>query len=396
MKTYCLLILLGMMACQPSKPTQSMIQPENSFAYDYELLKNDPTTVLLSQGDQQVLVVGKYQARVMTSSSMGREGFSYGWINHELIQSGKLGPHMNAFGGEERFWLGPEGGQYSVYFKAGDPFTFEHWQTPAIIDTETYPLVKSDGQKALFHKDFEIENYSGTKFKLALDREIKLLSQEEAEKYLNVSLQGLSWVGYQTDNTLKNTGADWNKSTGVLSIWLLGMMKASEQNTILIPYQKGKEAAINDAYFGKIPADRLIKKDGMLYFKADANSRGKLGIPPQALVPLAASYDATNHILTILQFDYHGEKEYVNSMWEIQEKPYQGDALNAYNDGKNDTGTQMGKFYELESSSPAIALAQGQSLRHVQRTFHLEGMEAQLNQVCQQLLGIQLSDLPWK
>ncbi|NPB60918.1 hypothetical protein G7L59_23645, partial [Shigella sonnei] len=75
-------------------------------------------------------------------------------------------------------------------------------------------------------------------------------------------------MGYQTDNVLKNTGQDWSKSTGVLSIWLLGMMKASDQNTVLIPYQKGQEAAINSAYFGQIPADRLIKKEGMLYFKA--------------------------------------------------------------------------------------------------------------------------------
>ena len=396
MKAHYFLILAGLMACQPSKPSNTAMNPENSFGYDYDLLKNDPTTVLLKQGNQQVLIVGKYQARVMTSSSQGEEGFSYGWINHELIKSGKLGSHMNAFGGEERFWLGPEGGQFSVYFKQGDPFTFEHWQTPEIIDTETYPLVKSDSQKALFHKDFEIENYSGTKFKVSLDREIKLLSDSEAKTYLQIPLEGISWVGYQTDNVLKNTGQDWSKSTGVLSIWLLGMMKASDQNTILIPYQKGQEAAINAAYFGQIPADRLIKKDGMLYFKADANSRGKLGIPPKALVPLAASYDAANHILTILQFDYQGEQEYVNSMWEIQKNPYQGDALNAYNDGKNDTGTQMGKFYELESSSPAIALAHGQSLRHVQRTFHLEGSEEKLDQVCQKLLGIKLGDLPWK
>ena len=29
---------------------------------------------------------------------------------------------MNVFGGEDRFWLGPEGGQFALYFKAGDPF----------------------------------------------------------------------------------------------------------------------------------------------------------------------------------------------------------------------------------------------------------------------------------
>jgi len=33
----------------------------------------------------------------------------YGWINRELVASGKRQKHINAFGGEDRFWLaGPE------------------------------------------------------------------------------------------------------------------------------------------------------------------------------------------------------------------------------------------------------------------------------------------------
>ena len=41
---------------------------------------------------------------------------------------------MNVFGGEDRFWLGPEGGQYSLYFRGGDPFDLDHWQVPEAID----------------------------------------------------------------------------------------------------------------------------------------------------------------------------------------------------------------------------------------------------------------------
>ena len=37
---------------------------------------------------------------------------------------------MNVFGGEDRFWLGPEGGQFALYFKPGDPFDLDHWQVP--------------------------------------------------------------------------------------------------------------------------------------------------------------------------------------------------------------------------------------------------------------------------
>ena len=51
-----------------------------------------------------------YQGRVMTSTAEGDGGMSFGWINNELIDSNREEEHFHAFGGEERFWLGPEGG----------------------------------------------------------------------------------------------------------------------------------------------------------------------------------------------------------------------------------------------------------------------------------------------
>ncbi|PLK45753.1 hypothetical protein C0V77_05105 [Emticicia sp. TH156] len=368
---------------------------EDTFGFDYEFLKKHKEVVLLEQDSMKVAIVGDYQARVMTSTAHGNGGFSYGWINHEAIASGKYTPHMNAFGGEERFWFGPEGGQYSVFFKQGSTFDFENWQTPAEIDTVSYDLVEKQANRAVFTKDMTLENYSGTQFRVKLNREISLLNKSDAEKLLGVALKDIAWVGYQTTNALTNTGAeDWDKSKGVLSIWLLGMMKASPQNTIIIPYQSGKAELINDSYFGKIPAGRLVKKEDILFFKADAQARGKIGVPPQALKPVAGSYDTENKILTIVQFDYNGETDYVNSMWEIQKNPYSGDAINAYNDGKNDTGSQMGQFYELETSSPAIALKRNETLTHVQRTFHFEGAENALDAISKKLLGIHLSEVP--
>ncbi len=397
-KTLSILMALLVWACNNDKKTgetQKTMKSEETFGYDYDFLKKHKEVVLLEQDSMKVAIVADYQARVMTSSAKGMDGFSYGWINHDVIASGKYTPHMNAFGGEERFWFGPEGGQYSVFFKKGTTFDFANWQTPAEIDTVSYDLVEKQANKAIFTKYMELKNYSGTKFKVNLNREISLLNTSDAEKILGVSLKDLEWVGYQTKNVLKNIGtADWDKSKGVLSIWLLGMMKASPQNTIIIPYQSGKADQINDSYFGKIPAERLIKKDDILFFKADAQSRGKIGVPPQALKPIAGSYDAENKILTIVQFDYKGETDYVNSMWEIQKNPYKGDAINAYNDGKNDSGSQMGQFYELETSSPAIALKRNESLTHTQRTFHFEGAENTLNAISKKLLGINLSEVP--
>ena len=53
----------------------------------------------------------------------------------------------------------------------------------------------------------------------------------------------------------------------------------------------------------------------------------------------------------------------------------------------------MGPFYELESSSPAAALAPGKSLQHVHRTIHLSGDEEQLNAVAKATLGVSLQQI---
>jgi len=53
----------------------------------------------------------------------------------------------------------------------------------------------------------------------------------------------------------------------------------------------------------------------------------------------------------------------------------------------------LGPFYELETSSHAAALKPGETMRHVQRTFHIQGSEAALDPLAQQLLGVSLGDI---
>ena len=74
-------------------------------------------------------------------------------------------------------------------------------------------------------------------------------------------------------------------------------------------------------------------------------------------------------------------------MWEIQNDPFSGDAVNAYNDGPIE-GKQMGQFYELESSSPAASLGAGESIHHLHRTIHLKGDKINLDKIAFKLLGI--------
>ncbi|HWI59096.1 MAG TPA: DUF6786 family protein, partial [Bacillota bacterium] len=89
-----------------------------TFGDDAAFLKKHTEVIVLSdaKGLAKVALAPAWQGRVMTSTAKGDAGASFGWINRELIASGKLQPHINVFGGEDRFWLGPEGGQFSIFF----------------------------------------------------------------------------------------------------------------------------------------------------------------------------------------------------------------------------------------------------------------------------------------
>ena len=86
--------------------------------------------------------------------------------------------------------------------------------------------------------------------------------------------------------------------------------------------------------------------------------------------------------------------DYVNSKWEMQQQPYAGDVINSYNDGPPQPGARpLGPFYELETSSPALALRSQQTATHVQTTAHFAGSREQLDRLASQLLGVSLSQI---
>jgi hypothetical protein len=372
-----------------------------TFGFDLDFLKKYHKDLVVLGNDTtgaQIIILPAYQGRIMTSTAEGNAGASFGWLNHDLIASGKYTEHFSAFGGEERFWLGPEGGQFSIYFKKGVDFKFENWFVPKELDTESFTLKSSNSTEAAFEKEMHLENYTGTKFDLKVNRNISLLNDSSIEALLGSIPNGIKKVGFQSENIVTNTGKNsWNKTTGLLSIWVLSMLNADENTTIAIPYKKGDSSllgkVVTDDYFGKVPADRLIVKDGLMLFKADGNHRSKIGISPKRALPLALSYDQKNGVLTIATFSLtEGVHDYVNSLWEQQKNPFSGDAVNAYNDGPID-GKQMGKFYELESSSPAAALNPGQSLTHIHKTIHLKGTAEALDFMTKKLIGVKLEDI---
>jgi hypothetical protein len=204
-------------------------------------------------------------------------------------------------------------------------------------------------------------------------------------------------VAYQTSNRITNRGKkSWEPKSGLLSIWILGMYKPSPATVMAIPFRReGEGPVVNDAYFGKISPDRLRQGPGVVFFRGDGASRGKIGIPPDRSTGFAGSYSPDLEVLTLVRCarPKKGEK-YVNSMWEQQKDPYAGDAINAYNDGSPAPGEPpLGPFYELETSSAGAELAPGQSLTHVQTTAHVSGAPGQLDPLAVATLGVRVEDM---
>jgi hypothetical protein len=382
---------------------------DRTFGEDVAFLRQHVETVVLKgPSGRRVAVVPAYQGRVMTSSALGEDGASFGFLKYDVIARGVppeaerkgLDRHILVFGGEERFWIGPEGGQHAIYFPPGTTnFTFDAWKTPPLIDDAAYEVVESTRDAVTFKATGTLTNVAGTVFGLGIQRTVRLLDEPALAQALGGKLPpGLAVVGYETDNRLQNPyGPDWTRDTGLLSIWLLGMFKPGPRTTVVIPVVPGDAAklgpAVNTDYFGPVAGDRLVVTNGVAFFRCDGKSRTKIGIPRARAKPVCGSWDAAAGVLTVVRYNLPAgaaSLPYVKSQWAIHADPYVGDVINAYNDGPNETGDQLGPFYEIETSSPALPVASGGEIRHVSQTLHLQGDRADLDAVARAALGVGL------
>ncbi len=368
-----------------------------TFDEDLSFLQRfGPVTVLEDGAGGRLVVSPKLQGRVMTST-VGPGGASLGWINRAFLEAGKTGTAFDNYGGEDRFWLGPEAGQFGLYFAPGAPYAFDAWQTPKDLNEGEWKAAPSTGKSLVLSRAMHVTNHSGTSFDVAVERTVSVLTRSDATSLLKTALPAqVQLVAFETKNRVTNAGKKpWTKATGLVSVWILGMYTPSPDARVVIPFDPaGKGEIVNDRYFGKVPADRLHvhAAEGFLTLTCDGQYRSKIGVGPGRAKPVLGSYSQGARLLTIVQYDKpQGAKDYVNSMWEEQKDPYGGDVVNSYNDGPTGPGKpSLGGFYEIESSSPGAALPQGGSLTHTHRTFHIVGERADLDAIAKQVLGVGL------
>jgi len=381
---------------------QNKYMKENlsSFGGEVDFLKQYTKTIVLETktGNEKIAVCPELQGKIMASSLDGDAGQTFAWVNRGHIQSGNNDPAINLHGGEDRIWLGPQSGQFSIFNIPGD--TFEKWFTPPPFNSEAFEVIAQSSSEVKMEKEMVISNYCHYVFQLKVLRNIRILNRDSIKKEMNIDFpEQVKTVGFLSDNTIFNTGdKPWKKGTGLLSIWILGMMKPTDETTVIFPYHQGSEKEIGriccDDYFGDpVPTDRLKITDKAVYFKGDARYTSKIGLSPTRAKNIFGSYDSQSQILTVVKYSKHeGIFDYVNSVFGIQEFPYRGDAVNSYNDGPS-AENKPGNIYELESSSPAAKLKSGESLNHIHKTFHFTGPVDDLSDISKQVLGVSIKEI---
>jgi hypothetical protein len=410
MRLHLVLAALALSACAdttvrpPAATPAANVAPSRAPTLDDDLAflrAHGPVEVLEAPSGGRVVVSARWQGRVLTSA-VEPHGTSLGFLHRHFIDSGKTGTPFDNYGGEDRFWLGPEGGQYGLYFAPGAPFAIGAWQTPHELQEGEWAVTASDATHVAFSRTMHVSNWSRTEFDVSVERVVRVLSAEDvAARFGEAPSSAVKWVAFESVNRIKNAGQRaWTPDTGLLSIWILGMYNPAPDARIIVPFDPGAAGpVVNDAYFGKVPPERLAvhEREGWLALVADGSYRSKIGLRPARARDVLGSYSAQAQLLTLVRYSKPGASPhgYVNSMWTKQEDPFGGDVVNSYNDGPTEPGKpSLGGFYELETSSPAAALAPGETMEHAHTTLHAMGDRASLDALAKRVLGVSLGGNP--
>lgn len=362
----------------------------SGFAADADFLRRHAGGLTLHSGTGAFVVTPPLQGRVMTST-VG-DGRSLGFVHRAAIADPPARSAFFNYGGEDRFWLGPEGGPYSLYFPPGAAFALENWQVPAAVNEGAFAVTHADAREVTMTRDLQVSNRLGSRFELRLQRTVAALDAAAAERLLQAALPaGCRWTGFLSRNRVENTGAAaWQRASGLPCVWILGMFAPGPRTFVIAPVAPQAGTPVQTGYFGALGPDRLRRGTNFVLFRADAQYRSKIGLyPEQVRIPALAAYDPDAKILTVVRFTpFEARGAYLNELWDPQHPdPYHGDVANSYNHGGPEP------FFELESSSPALELAPGQAHEHFHATVHLQLEGAELAAVAAAALGVDWAEV---
>ncbi|MEP1445184.1 MAG: DUF6786 family protein [Paraglaciecola sp.] len=365
-----------------------------SFDRAVDIMSQVHKPIVLRNGKARAAVLAEFQGRVMVTSANGDSGNSLGWFNVEYM--GKANEDNNSVtGGASRLWFGPETGPYSVFFRPNESRIAANIQVPSAVSTEPFTLKFSNESSVEFVQSISLRNHFGFTFRVNVERNIRLFNTTQIQQNLDIKFKdNLNVVGFSAVTKITNIGdKDWHQDTGILSIWELGAFHPSDHTTVFIPLRGELEEVTS--YFTPTLNTHTRIQNNIVYYKTDANYMNKIGIPAANSPSLVGSYDSDRKLLTVFEYQLGApDALYNNSVWyEEGYQPYGGDIINIFNDGLIDGTGPFGPFYEMETSSSAVALKIDQSHQHFQNTYHFIGDEQQIAEIVESLFGLSLQQI---
>ena len=206
-----------------------------TFADEVAFMQKHTKVLVLTDGQgMRVAVAPDLQGRAMTSSARGDAGPGYGWINRGLLSSATRDVHFNPYGGEDRFWLGG-GGQYSVFFKAGEPFDL------ALVHTgrrghRAYPVRRPEAASPSTRRSPDQPGGHRLRSRLASCASSRASAEGprlDGTEAVHQAVAFESRIGSPTRVRAREGSASCRR--------VLGMFKPSPQTTVVVPSTRGRK-----------------------------------------------------------------------------------------------------------------------------------------------------------
>ena len=192
----------------------------------------------------------------MTSTGDGLDGPSYGLIH--VAELDALQSSRGFFGGEDQIILSPEGGPFGLYRKTETEESESRFSVTRIPRRLPHGFQEGPftvdmappASQIRMRRSVQVTNAADTVFNFDIVRTIRLLNAETIDRIFGnsaaISLEqaDVSFVGFETINTLYNHGMPWMRKNGLVSLGIRSMFNSSQEMVMVVPFRGGDDAEL--------------------------------------------------------------------------------------------------------------------------------------------------------
>ena len=320
------------------------------------LVQKTSVIELYDQLGGRIAVCPDWNGKVLTSTSSGLEGDSFGYINVQAIDT----ECFEDFGGEDQWTISP-----SVY---------------------SFAVEDIKENKAVLQRVLRMADANGTPVECHLTRSISLLSRKNIGALFgdavadSLEQSDVSVISFHSENTIRTQEKAWIacRQRGMFntSPHTFVIVSTPPENFVLEPFRADID------YLGSSPHGRIRHLSQALLIRADGHGRCQVTMPYSVSPPIFGAVELRSGTLTLWTFD-------------LPEESHQEDKIRIYNPGRcHSSEPDWATYYEMNCFSAVQELQPEHSLTYCQCTVHLTADNALLDGIVRQVFGVSLKDFP--